>query len=112
MCKGFGQLCSWAAVGFVAVLLIGPAIALVSALLAVVITVLAVLLPFVVIGFLVWGGYQVVSRTPQSAWNNIRHAGKDVAKVMVVMPFKVCRGACVGTAKAARAVMQRSWYTL
>jgi hypothetical protein len=112
MCRGFGQLCSWAAVGFVAVLLIGPVAALVSVLLALVVTVLALLLPFVAIGFLVWGGYQVISRTPQSAWHNIRHAGKDVAKVMVVTPFQVCRGACVGTVNATRAVLERSWYTL
>jgi hypothetical protein len=112
MCRGFGHLCSWAAVGFLAILLIGPVAALVSVLLALVVTVLAVMLPFVAMGFLVWGGYQVISRTPQSAWNNIREAGKDVAKVMVVTPFRVCRGACVGTVNAAQVVLQRSWYTL
>jgi hypothetical protein len=112
MCKGFGQLCSWAVVGFVAVILIGPAIALVSALLAVVITLLAVMLPFVVIGFLVWGGYQVVSQTPRSAWNNIRRAGQDVARVLVLTPFRVCKGACVGTVNVTKAVLRRSWATL
>ena len=112
MCRGFGHLCSWAAFGFVALLLIGPAVALVSALLAVVITIFAALLPFVLIGFLVWGGYQVVSKTPASAWHNIRQAGEEVAKVMVVTPFRMCRGACVGTANLAKAVVQRSWYAL
>jgi hypothetical protein len=112
MCKGFGQLFSWAAVGFVAVLLIGPVVALLSALLAMVITILAVLLPFVVIGFLVWGGFQIVSHTPRSAWNNIRQAGQDVAKVMLVTPFRVCKGACVGTANVAKGIVRRSWYTL
>jgi hypothetical protein len=66
----------------------------------------------VFIGFLVWGGYQVISHTPQSAWNNIRNAGNDIGKVMVVTPFKVCKGACVGTANVTKAVLRRSWYTL
>jgi hypothetical protein len=112
MCKGIGQLCSWAAVGFVAVILIGPVIALLSALLAVVVTLLAVVLPFAIIGFLVWGGYQVVSQTPHSAWKNIRQAGEDMAKVLVLTPFKVCKGACVGTVNVSKAVLQRSWATL
>jgi len=77
-----------------------------------VITIFAALLPFVLIGFLIWGGYQVVSKTPASAWHNIRQAGEEVAKVMVVTPFRMCRGACVGTANLAKAVVQRSWYAL
>jgi hypothetical protein len=112
MCRGFGQLCSWAAFGFLALLLIGPAVALVSALLAVVVSILAVMLPFVVVGFMVWGGYQIVSHTPRSAWNNIRQAGKDLAKVMLVTPFKVCKGACIGTVNVAKATVRRSWYAL
>jgi hypothetical protein len=112
MCRGIGHIFTLALLGFLAILLVGPVVALVSALLAVIIALLAVLLPFVVIGFLVWGGYQIVSHTPSSAWRNIREAGKNIAQFMVVTPFKVCKGACVGTVNATKTVLRRSWYTL
>jgi hypothetical protein len=112
MCRGIGHIFTLALLGFLAILLVGPVVAVISALLAVVVALLAVLLPFVIIGFLVWGGYQIVSHTPSSAWRNIRDAGKNIAHVMVVTPFKVCKGACIGTVSASKALVRRSWYTL
>lgn len=64
-----------AAVGFLAVILVGPVIAVISVAVSLALSALAVLLPFALVGLVLWVPYQILSRNPATAWANIRASG-------------------------------------
>lgn len=63
-----------AVLGFMTVILIGPVVALVSVLLSLMISLVATILPFVLVGLVIWVPYQLITRDPRTSWASIRGA--------------------------------------
>jgi hypothetical protein len=102
------KLCFFTLMGFLALILLGPVIAVVATLLSLVLTVLLLVLPFAVIGYLVWIPYQVLSRDKQAAWNNIRDAGLAFHQALVVVPAGICAQVCRGGARIGRFALEKT----
>jgi hypothetical protein len=85
-----------ALLGFAVVMLAGPVIGIVGAL-----------LPFVLVGFLAWCGFQLVSSGPQATWRTLRQVG-GVVGTATVKTAQFCNRAVAFPARTTVRVYQGS----
>lgn len=65
-------------VGFLAIFLIGP-----------VLTLLGVLLPFAVVGFLVWLPFRLVVQRKQINWSGLPEKAGQIVRTVITLPFRI-----------------------
>jgi hypothetical protein len=88
-----GKLFYFALIGFIVLLLAGPVIALLSvalsmalAILSFAIAVLAILLPFAVLGFLIWAPLQAAFSDKPVEWRKLGRMCKGILDLVLSMP--------------------------
>ena len=99
-----GRLLCLAILGFLVVVMIGPLLAVLSAVISVILSVAAVvlgvgvaLLPFALIGLLVWGVYQAAAPGHESARSTFKQRFKDFARTFARFTKVTCRRAFQAT---------------
>ena len=76
-----GKLAYLALIGFVAILLSGPIIAVISALFSLAVALLSVLVPFALIGVLIWLPWRLCVKGRAAALEDVTRAGRKVCAV-------------------------------
>jgi hypothetical protein len=84
--------------GFLTVILVGPVVALVLSVIALVASLLAVILPFALVGLLVWEGYLLLAGDRRAALANLRSYTLGFAHLLVNGTRAVCSRTYVLTA--------------
>jgi hypothetical protein len=85
-----------ALLGFAVLVLAGPVIGIIGAL-----------LPFVLVGFVAWCGFQLISSGPQATWRALRHAGGVLAGA-TIKTAQFCNRAVAFPARTTVRAMQGS----
>src|SRR5438105_7257541 len=90
------KLSYFALLGFLAILLVGPVLGVIAAIISVAFSVIAAVLPFALLGLLLW---IVVSFTSghRTTWGEIRHAGESTYRSTLERPMNHCARACRAT---------------
>jgi hypothetical protein len=84
-----------AVLGFLTVILVGPVLALVIGVLSLIVGLLITVLPFAVIGLLVWGAYAAVTtRDRRAAWQRLGRRAASVWRWLVTAPLAACGRLC------------------
>jgi hypothetical protein len=112
--NALGHVAYLALLGFLAIILIGPAAALLgvlisvaAALLSVAVALLSALLPFAVIGALIWLPYQLLTHRPTIDRDRVRQGARAVYQKVVVPPAHWCAQGCRWTAQAAPSAWEK-----
>jgi hypothetical protein len=95
--------------GFLTVVLIGPVVALIVGILSLMVSVVAAVLPFALIGLLVWGVVIAASPNRRAHWQSLCDHARSLGRWFVRVPLAVCMKLCawgvgVGRALAPKAI--------
>lgn len=99
----FRKLLFLAVLGLATVLLIGPVLALVAALFSVVFALVSALVPFALVGFLVWAVLQVLTTRPSVSWHRVRHGAARLYQTGFLGPIRAAVRTSTGLAHAGSA---------
>src|SRR5690242_7685440 len=83
-----------AVLGFLTVVLVGPVLALVIGLLSLIAGLLIAVLPFALVGLLVWGVYVAASHNRRAAWQGLRARASAIGRWVVAVPLAACVRVC------------------
>jgi hypothetical protein len=89
----FRHLAFFALLGFAAVFLTGPIVAVISLVFSLAITVFVLLVPLVVVGLLIWIPVQVFARGKQVAFKDSQHLCRKAFAVPYRNSVRLCSGA-------------------
>lgn len=104
----FRQFLFFGLVGAAFLFLIGPALTAVALVFTVVLVVISFVLPFAIIGLLVWIPMRMFSQGPQTAWRDLCQAGRTFGGVAMVLPVKSCFQVFYRTNQARQQVLERA----
>jgi hypothetical protein len=79
----------FAFMGVAALILAGPVIALLSLVISLILAVLSILVPFAVIGLLIWLPIRILSGNPSKAWTEARKAGGVLWRSVLRPPLQL-----------------------
>jgi hypothetical protein len=96
-----------ALLGFLAVLLVGPIVGIIAAIISVTFSIVATILPFAFLGLLVWIVISLFTNGHRKTWHEIRHAGGSTYRSTLERPMSHCARACRGTWRAGHAVWSK-----
>jgi hypothetical protein len=96
-----------AMLGFLSLLLIGPFLALVSVCLSLIVVGFALLIPFAMIGLLVWVPFHTLCRGQRIPWEKVRETTKGLVHALIVVPFTVGVHFCSGTLRFGQATADK-----
>jgi len=107
-----GKIFALAAVGFMAVLLIGPVVAIVAAIVSVVVAITASVLPFAVMGFVAWTCIQLVADRNHIARGKILRAARSLYRATLVLPTRICSWLCARGVRYGPAAWNEARHTV
>jgi hypothetical protein len=84
----FRRLAWLALLGFGALFLSGPVLALLSLLLALTLSLFALMLPWVLLGLVFWVPFRALSRGSRAAWQDMRENTRGLCRKAVVLPVR------------------------
>jgi hypothetical protein len=96
-----------ALLGFVAIILVGPVLGIIAAIISVAFSVIATILPFALLGLLIWVIISFFTNGHRKTWHEIRHASESTYRSTLKRPMVHCARACRGTWHAGHAVWSR-----
>src|SRR5260370_27768961 len=99
-----GAVALLALLGFVVVVLAGPVLAIIVSLVTLILSLVASALPFALIGLLVWGTYQLVTRGPRGAWRDLGLRVAQIGYWLLAVPLIGIIRVVKGGLRAGRAV--------
>jgi hypothetical protein len=90
--------------GFLTVILIGPVLVLIAGILALFVTLAAFILPFALVGVLVWGIYVLAAEDRKTAWLGLRRQVASLGRWFVGVPVAASVRICKWGAGVVRAL--------
>jgi hypothetical protein len=90
--------------GFLTVVLIGPVLTLVACVVGLTLTAAAFVLPFALVGLVVWAAFLAAAHDRRTAWLALRARVADLGRWFVAVPLAACLRICAWGVGAVRAL--------
>lgn len=81
-------------IGAGVVFLGGPVIGVVAVVLSLFIAAVSIILPFAIVGFLVWLPFHILAHGPHETWKDAGKNGKALGEAFVLRPMRWCGRSC------------------
>jgi hypothetical protein len=101
------KMCLLAMVGFAVIFLSGPVIGLLSVIFSLVVSVFAILLPFALVGFLIWLPIRALTSGKHLAWREATTTTRSVCGGVFRRSYSACRYVTSGSAGGIRNLWHR-----